>query len=41
MEPKGQEHESRVPFAELPLEPQGPDSPLVLAIRSVAGKLTQ
>ena len=36
MESKGEKHESMVPFAELPLETKGEDSPFVLAIRTVA-----
>ena len=38
---KGEEHESMVPFTELPPGTQGEDSPFVLAIRSVARKLKQ
>ena len=41
MESKGEEHESMIPFAELPLDTQGEDSPFVVAIRSVARKLEQ
>ena len=41
MESKGEEHESMVPFAELPLGTQGEDSPFVLAIRSVARTLQE
>jgi hypothetical protein len=33
---KGAEHESLVPFAELPAETQAEDSPFVVAIRNVA-----
>ncbi len=33
---KGEQHESMVPFAELPAATQAEDSPFVLAIRSVA-----
>ncbi len=40
-ESTGEEHESMVPFADLPLGTQGEDSPFVLAIRSVARKLQQ
>jgi len=36
MESNGQEHESMVPFNELPTETQAEDSPYVRAIRSVA-----
>jgi hypothetical protein len=39
MKSKGEEHESMVPFAELPLATQGEDLPFVLAIRSVARTL--
>ena len=39
MESRGEEHESMVPFAALPLGTQGEDSPFVLAIRSVARNL--
>lgn len=33
---KGQQHNSMVPFAELPPETQAKDSPFVIAIRTVA-----
>jgi hypothetical protein len=36
MESKGEEHESMIPFTELPPETQAEDSPFVVAIRSVA-----
>jgi hypothetical protein len=36
MEANGKEHESMIPFAELPPDTQAEDSPFVLAIRSVA-----
>ncbi len=36
MASRGEEHESMVPFAELPAATQAEDSPYVLAIRSVA-----
>lgn len=36
MASRGEEHESMVPFAELPSETQGEDSPFVVAIRLVA-----
>jgi hypothetical protein len=41
MESNGEEHESMVPFFELPTKTQAEDSPYVLAIRSVARKLNQ
>lgn len=37
MAAKGAEHESMVPFEELPPETQAQDTPFVTAIRSVAG----
>lgn len=39
MESNGKEHESMVPFSELPTETQAEDSPYVLAIRGVALRL--
>jgi hypothetical protein len=40
MTTKGEQHESMVPFAELPLETQAEDSPFVIAIRTVARRTT-
>ena len=40
MEFNGEEHKSMVPFTELPPDTQAEDSPFVIAIRSVARKLT-
>ncbi len=39
MTDKGQQHESMVPFADLPRETQAEDSPFVVAIRTVARAL--
>ena len=41
MEVKGDEHESMVPFDQLPLATQGEDSPFVLAIRAVARSMKE
>jgi hypothetical protein len=41
MESRSEEHESMVPFLELPLGTQGEDSPFVLAIRSVARSMKE
>ncbi len=38
---KGEDHESVVPFAELPPETKAEDSPFVLAIRSVARSIKE